>query len=137
MSADGFGPGCLIEANIYGYEEPVLAIITNICLSQTTPENEVKKDQYFSTYPGVDIRFVTPLKEEWSNSFKEAAKIEIPTKYFNIREFPLEEWYFDPTTRDCTIVSPVKIDSEQLLTPECLDEKSVKRFLLEKVVDPR
>ena len=98
MADAGFGPGCLVKAAIYGHDDPILAIITDIQLAKTLPRNQVKKNDYFSTIEAVHVRFVTPTKENWSDRLQETACVEIPIEYLNIDNLREDEWYFNPNT---------------------------------------
>ena len=137
MATAGFGPGCLVKASVYGHNDPILAVVTNIHFSRVLPSHQVKKDGYFSTVDAVEVRFVTPVKDDWSDHLQRVANVDIPLEYFNIDDLQKEEWYSNPHTRTCDIVSSVQIEAGQLLPSECIDKKAVKQHVLNAVVDPR
>ena len=136
MSDAGFGPGCLVETTSYGSDKVHLAIVTGIGFSQMLPNHQVKKD-YFTSVDAVNIRYVTPIKDSWSDQLYETGCVSVPFEYVNIDNLRKEEWYNNSIRVSCKIISPVQIKPQQLLSPEHIDEKYVKQYVLEAVVDPR
>tara|TARA_R100000008_G_scaffold86105_1_gene77923 strand:- start:470 stop:1243 length:774 start_codon:yes stop_codon:yes gene_type:complete len=136
MAAAGFGPGALIETECYYTNDPVLAIITSIRMSDIIPEHQVSDRSYFRVADLVNVRYVTPVKYTWEDSFVESGNTKIPLDFMNVDEHDKSAWYRSPAD-PVKLISPVKIESEQLLPAACIDEQVVRKMVLEELVDPR
>mgnify|MGYP003627725333 CR=1 FL=1 len=136
MVAAGFGPGALIETECYPSEFPVLAIITEICMSEVFPRSEVRTDDYFIPSDAARVRYVTPIKHPWDNGLLEYGKAKIPLAFMNVENHNKSEWYNAPDVK-VKVVSPVEISIKQILSTECVNDKTVRKVVLEEIVDPR
>ena len=136
MAAAGFGPGALIETECYYTNDPVLAIITGIRMSDVIPNHQVSDSCYFHMADLVSVRYITPVKYSWDDSFVENGNTKIPLDFMNVDEHDKSVWYRTPAD-PVKLISPVEVESDQLLPAACIDEQIVRKMVLEELVDPR
>ena len=56
----------------------------------------------------------------------------------NINDIPEEEWYRNPNNNACTLLSPVNVSEDILLTEDNFgDKKKVEKWVIENIVDPK
>ena len=136
MVAAGFGPGALVETDCHYTDTPVLAIVTKIRMTAVLPQHKVLVDGHFRPCEAVDVRYVTPVKSDWSEEVVEYGSAKIPLDFMNIEDHNKSKWYNAPNVA-VRVISPVDIKTIQLLPASSIDDEAVKKMVLDEIVDPR
>ena len=139
MMDRGFGPGALISVDSPSdHGESVMAIVTKIDFSRIESRHMVNKDEYFYGTDCVLYNYVVPQKDTWSDTPKVTGYCYVPLEYLNIDDIHENEWYRTPSNRSCTLLSPVDVSEDSLLTEDSFgDKKKVENWVIKNIVDPR
>ena len=139
MMDHGFGPGALISVDsptVHG--ESVMAIVTKVDFERIESRHSVRKDEYFYGTDSVQYNYVVPQKDTWSNTPKVTGYCYVPLEYLNIDDIHENEWFRTPSNRTCTLLSPVDVSEDSLLTEDAFgDKKKVEKWVIKNIVDPK
>ena len=139
----GLGPGALVEVdtrewtNDSGPEAMVLGVVTSIDFSEIQERHKYDGSQWFSNFPrNINISLVKPVKSAWGDKM-----IEKVTEMPNVNLLDTDDHgvrtSFSRSDRGLkSIPSPV-ISGRDMMSFEATDEKSVSKWVLENIVDPK
>tara|TARA_B100002019_G_scaffold280820_1_gene284182 strand:+ start:586 stop:1374 length:789 start_codon:yes stop_codon:yes gene_type:complete len=139
MMDHGFGPGALISVDSPSeHGQSVMAIVTKVDFNRIESRHVVSKDEYFYGTDCVLYNYVVPQQDTWSNTPKVTGYCYVPLEYLNIDDIHENEWYRTPSNRSCTLLSPVDVSEDSLLTEDSFgDKKKVENWVIRNIVDPR
>ena len=139
----GLGPGALVEVdtrewtNEGGPEQVALGVVTSIDFSEIQNRHKYDGSQWFGNFPrNINISLVKPVKSAWGENM-----IEKVTEFPNVNLLNTENLdvhaRFNRSDRGLKGVSSPVVCGRDMMSFESTDEKSVSKWVLNNIVDPK
>jgi len=140
--AHGLGPGALVEVDPREWTndavgDRALGVVTSIDFSEIREQHKYDGTQWFSGFPrNIYISLVKPVKSSWQDRLIEEVKDMPSVDLLNTDGHDVHAGYNRRHRGLKGVVSPV-VCGRDMMSHDSIDEKAVRKWVLNNIVDPK